>query len=59
MSNEKVTTLEEVEVKIAEWHEKSDIKVGLHTYLGWTKEEYNKYMETQELPSSDLRPIND
>lgn len=59
MSNEKVTTLLEVEEKIAEWHEKTDIKMEIHEYLGWTKEEYMKYLETQELPKDDLKPLND
>lgn len=60
MSNQtKATSEEEVQKRIEEWHEKADIKVELHVHLGWTKQEYNRYLETQELPDDSLRQLND
>ena len=56
---ERATTPEEVESRIEEWHDKADIKVELHVYLGWTQEEYNRYLETQQLPDDSLRQLND
>lgn len=58
-SYERATSQEEVQRRVEEWHEKTDIKVELHVYLGWTKEEYNKWLETQQLPDTELRQLND
>lgn len=55
----RATTQEEVERRVEEWHDSKEIKITLAAHLGWTEEEYKKWLETNELPNPDLRQIND
>ncbi len=47
-------TDEEADWLVEEWHSDSSLGCGLHEYLGWTWEEYAKYVENGELPKTDL-----
>jgi hypothetical protein len=50
----------EVDKRVDEWHDgKAGKNVELYEYLGWTQEQYRKWVETGELPNFDLRPINE
>ena len=46
----KPQTEEELLDTCDEWHDKPEDGIKLHEYLGWTREEYKRWVETHELP---------
>lgn len=42
-------TQEEINQKIEQWHIRSDC-LTIYEYLGWTREEYAKWVETCDIP---------
>jgi len=51
MLNKHVVTEENIHDLIDEWHE-GDSNQELHEFLGFTFEEYARWVETDEFPSS-------
>jgi len=61
MSNQKqapAKTQEEVEARTEQWHQGDGAGMELHEYLGWSQDQYAKFVETGKLPDFDLRSMN-
>jgi len=43
-------TEDEIEDRIEAWHEGEGPDGDLPEFLGWTEQEYNRYVETGEIP---------
>lgn len=43
-------TDEEVMDLIDKWHDEGHTSMSLHEYLGWTWEQYKRYVEKGEIP---------
>lgn len=51
----RASTTEEVLEAVDAWHE-GDSELPLHEFLGWTKEEYNRWVLYNLLPDERLWP---
>jgi hypothetical protein len=50
MKARKVYTNSELEDLIEKWHTSHDVACSLYSYLGWTREEYENWLETNRQP---------
>jgi hypothetical protein len=48
----KALTESEVDRRVELWHTKDSSRIPLAAYLGWTEDEYSRWVETSELPQS-------
>lgn len=44
-----VVSVEEVEMRISYWYEHK-VEMGLHEFLGWTREQLVEWNKTQKIP---------